>query len=178
MRRSRRDALRAALAVCPLALPGCWRATADAEEPLPLVESEANWNDAAIAWAAYEQGMARAAAERRPIVLVFYTDWCPHCHNYSRVFHAAEVVELARSFVMIRVERDANRELSEMYDLDGEYIPRTFFLTQAGEVRTELHAKNPAFRYFIDEHSASELVALMRIALAPQQGAGAPPGHD
>jgi hypothetical protein len=45
-------------------------------------------------------------------------------------------------------------------------------------VRTELHGKNPAFRYFLDEHSASELVALMRSALAPQQRAGAQPGHD
>jgi thiol:disulfide interchange protein len=156
-----------AFALSGLVLPGCLRAGGEAQEAPPLVEAEASWNDDAIAWATYEQGMSRAAAERRPIVLVFYTDWCPHCHNFSRVFHTPEVVALARSFVMIRVERDGNRELSEMYDLDGEYIPRTFFLTSAGEVRTELHGKNPSFRYFVDEHEAHELVALMRRALAP-----------
>jgi len=149
-----------------LAAPACLRPGPEAEEP-SIAETEADWNDGAIAWATYEEGMSRAAGERRPIVLVFYTDWCPHCHNYSRVFHAPEVVELARSFVMIRVERDGNRELSGMYDLDGEYIPRTFFLTSAGEVRTELHGKNPSYRYFIDEHAPRELVALMRGALAP-----------
>lgn len=156
-----------ALGLCALAAAGCLRASGEAQEPPPLAEGEADWNDGAIVWATYEQGLARAKAERRSLVLVFYTDWCPHCHNFSRVFHAPEVVELARSFVMIRVERDGNRDLSEMYDLDGEYIPRTFFLTSAGEVRTELHGKNPSFRYFIDEHEPRELVALMRRALIP-----------
>jgi len=154
-----------ALGLCALAAAGCLRAGGEAQEPAPI--AEADWNDRAIAWATYGQGVARAKAERRPIVLVFYTDWCPHCHNFSRVFHAPEVVDLARSFVMIRVERDGNRDLSEMYDLDGEYIPRTFFLTSAGEVRTELHGRNPSFRYFFDEHDPRELVASMRRALIP-----------
>jgi len=167
MRPLRRDVLRAALGLCALSAPGCLRVGSDAQEPLSVAEGEADWNDGAIDWVTYEVGMARAAAERRPILLVFYTDWCPHCHNYSRVFHAPEVVDLARSLVMIRVERDGNRELSEMYDFDGEYIPRTFVLTSAGEVRTELHGKNPSFLYFIDEHAPGELVALMRAAVAP-----------
>jgi thiol:disulfide interchange protein len=157
-----------AIASWTIAASGCVPVSEDARDPASAAaaEGEADWNDAAIAWATYESGMSRAAAERRPIVLVFYTDWCPHCHNYSRVFHDAEVVDLARSFVMIRVERDGSRDLSEMYDLDGEYIPRTFFLTSAGEVRTELHGSNPAFRYFLDEHEPRELLALMRRALA------------
>ena len=83
---------------------------------------------------------------------------------------ATEIVSLARALVMIRVERDDNRELSEMYDLDGQYIPRTFFLTPAGEVRTELGGKNPSFRYFLDEHDPSELRALMQRALSPPPG--------
>jgi thiol:disulfide interchange protein len=153
--------------LCWLAASGCLRASEEAQGPPPIALGEADWNDGNIAWTTYEQGLARAAAERRPIVLVFYTDWCPHCHNFSRVFHAREVVELSRSFVMIRVERDGNRDLSEMYDLDGEYIPRTFFLTSAAEVRTELRGNNPAFLYFVDEHEPGELLALMRRALLP-----------
>ena len=169
MRRVRRVLSRRGLGVWALGLAaaGCLQPVSEAEDPSSIAETEADWNDAAIAWATYDEGMARAASERRPVVLVFYTDCCPHCHNYSRVFHAPEVVALAQSFVMIRVERDGHRELSEMYDLDGEYIPRTFFLTSAGEVRTELHGKNPSYRYFIDEHAPRELVALMRGALTP-----------
>ena len=156
-----------ALGLWALGATACMRGGGEAQEPPPIVEDEADWNDGAIAWAPYEEGLSRAAAERRPIVLVFYTDWCPHCHNFSRVFHAPEVVDLARSFVMIRVERDGNRDLSEMYDLDGEYIPRTFFLTSSGEVRSELRGQNPSFRYFVDEHEPRELAALMRRALVP-----------
>lgn len=155
------------LGLWALGAPGCLRAAGEAQEAPAIAEGEADWNDGAIAWATYEEGLARAAAERRPIVLVFYTDWCPHCHDFSRVFHSPDVVDLAREFVMIRVERDGNRDVSEMYDFDGEYIPRTFFLTSGGEVRSELHGNNPSFRYFVDEHESRELVALMRRALVP-----------
>jgi thiol:disulfide interchange protein len=167
--RARRDWLRSALALWTSA---CVPISADAPEPPEEAEQEADWNDGAIGWTAYEAGIARGKAERRPILLVFYTDWCPHCHNYSRVFHDPEVVRLARGFVMVRVERDGQRRLSETYDLDGEYIPRTFFLTPTGEVRTDLHGNNPAFRYFLDEHEPHELIQLMGRALGSTRAAG------
>ena len=177
MRTPRRLWLRSAVAL--------WASSAacvhpsEGEPQLPEeAETEADWNDGAIGWVAYGEGIARGKVERQPIVLVFYTDWCPHCHNYSRVFHDPEVVRLARGFVMIRVERDANRELSEMYDLDGEYIPRTFFLTSAGEVRTELHGSSPEFRYFLDEHDPRELITIMRRAMAPVQARGGASASD
>jgi thiol-disulfide isomerase/thioredoxin len=163
MHGARRRWVRSGLALCAVFAAACARLPA--EEPDPDVESEADWNERAVRWLPYEAGMARGQAERRPILLVFYTDWCPHCHNYSRVFHDPEVVRLARDFVMIRVERDSSRELSERYDIDGEYIPRTFFLTPAGDLRSELRSTNPEFRYFLDERDPAELIALMRRAL-------------
>src|SRR5580692_10284584 len=58
--------------------------------PAPVVES---WNTAQIDWQPYEAGLARAKAQKKPICLVLYTGWCPHCRNYSHVFDDPKVVE-------------------------------------------------------------------------------------
>jgi len=131
----------------------------------PLASAPSDWNVREVAWLPYEAGLAAGKAERKPIVLVFYTDWCPHCHNYSRLFHDPEVVRLSRQFVMIRVERDGHREISARYALDGEYIPRTFFLSPDGAVASDLTSDNQDFLYFLDEHDPTELIALMELAL-------------
>jgi uncharacterized protein YyaL (SSP411 family) len=124
-----------------------------------------DWNPRQIAWQPYVAGLAEARAARKPVVLIFYTDWCPHCHNYSRVFYDREVVELAARFVMIRVERDGNRDISAKYNLDGDYIPRTFFLRPDGELLSDLDNGSSEYRYYLDEHGSGELLSLMREAL-------------
>jgi thiol-disulfide isomerase/thioredoxin len=132
----------------------------------PYASAPPDWNAGDIAWAEYAPGLAAAKADQKPIVLVFYTDWCPHCHEYSRLFHDPELVRLSRRFVMIRVERDGHRDISAAYDLDGEYIPRTFFLSPAGLVLTDLGSDHDEFRYFLDERDPGELIDRMRRALA------------
>lgn len=138
----------------------------------PLADAPTDWNVREVEWMPYEAGMAAAKAEHKPIVLVLYTDWCPHCHNYSRLFHDPELVRLSRAFVMIRVERDEHRDIGAIYDIDGEYVPRTFLMTPTGAVLTDLASDNDDFRYFLDEHDPAELIALMRRAL---ERTGTPP---
>src|SRR5690348_4328310 len=118
-RRMRRHLLALAAAAMALAVGG--RAYAGGD-----------WNDGQIAWKSYEDGLAAAKKEQKPICLIFYTDWCPHCRNYSGVFHDAKVVERAKDFVMIRLDKDKNAEISKKYAPDGEYIPRTYFLAPDG----------------------------------------------
>jgi thiol-disulfide isomerase/thioredoxin len=142
-------------------MPGCYGVPATA----PFASAPPDWNPEEIAWAEYAAGLASGKTQGKPIVLIFYTDWCPHCHEYSRLFHAPEIVRLSRLFVMVRVERDGNREISAVYDIDGEYIPRTFFLTPTAAVLTDLGSDNDEFRYFLDEHDPAELVDLMQRAL-------------
>lgn len=155
-----------ALALAGGALGGSCAACVSAGAARPaLAEAPADWNPDGVAWAPYEAGLSAGKAQQRPILLVLYTDWCPHCHDYSRLFHDPEVVRLARQFVMIRVERDEHRDISAVYDIDGEYIPRTFFLTPTGAVLTDLTSGNDEFRYFLDEHDPAELIGLMQRAL-------------
>lgn len=149
------------------------------------VSYPADWNHKGIEWRPYALGLRDARKANKPIVLVFYTDWCPHCHNYSRVFHDPRLIEQSRAFVMIRVERDGNRDISQEYDLDGDYIPRTLFLNPDATVIEELRLDRSEYRYFLNEYEADETLSMMQKALAlmPQAGdsnslpaSGGPPG--
>ena len=125
-----------------------------------------DWNDPAIKWMPYSDGLAAAKKEKRPVCLVFYTEWCPHCQNYSGVFHDDKVVERAKKFVMIRLDRDKDTDVSKKYAPDGEYIPRTYFLKPDGSLDPDIHAERDNYKYFYDERNPEPLVKNMDVALA------------
>jgi hypothetical protein len=151
-------------------------ATGGAEAP------KADWNEDGIQWLGFEQGMSRIEATGRPGILVFYTDWCPHCTRYSAVFHDDEVVDLARDFVMIRVDRDVADAIDPAYSERGRYVPRTLFVDPRGEVDWTTAGAHPKYPYFLDTRDPGELASLMRgfrathgpHVAAPGQGATAP----
>jgi thiol-disulfide isomerase/thioredoxin len=124
-----------------------------------------DWNDAGIHWQSYEQGLAMAKKENKPVCLIFYTEWCPHCSNYSKIFHDAKVVEQAKQFVMIRVDKDKHPDISRHYAPDGQYIPRTYFLSSSGALDPSIHEARDRYQYFYDEHRPSALLAGMNQAL-------------
>lgn len=129
------------------------------------VRAGGDWNDKSIAWKSYEEGIAAAKKERKPVLLVFYTEWCPHCTNYSAVFRDEKVVDRAKKFVMVRIDKDKHPEVSKKYAPDGEYIPRTYFLTPAGEL-SSITAPRDKYKYFYDEHQPASLLAGMDKALS------------
>ncbi len=134
--------------------------------PAPAQGHGQDWNDAQIGWQTYEQGVATARAKHKPICLVFYATWCPHCKNFSKVFDDPRVVARAKDFVMIRQDSDADSALSSRYAPDGEYIPRTFFLDQNAKLDPSVAAPRPKFRYFYDEKDPASLLDGMKRALA------------
>lgn len=124
-----------------------------------------NWNDANIQWMEYEAGLKAAKDSHRPICLIFYTSWCPHCANYSKVFNDPEVVKKAKSFVMIRLDKDKNAELSKKFSPDGEYIPRTYFLSGDGQLDASLSETREQYKYFYSESDPASILAGMDRAL-------------
>jgi len=124
-----------------------------------------DWNDAKVKWMSYDDGLAAAKQEHKPICLIFFTTWCPHCKNYSKVFSNDDVVKKSQSFVMIRLDRDKNAELSTKYKPDGEYIPRTYFLSSDGQLDESVTAGRDQFKYFYDENNAASILAGMDRAL-------------
>lgn len=124
-----------------------------------------DWNDANIKWMSYDEGLAEAKKTHKPICLIFFTTWCPHCKNYSGVFSDPEVVKKAKAFVMIRLDKDKNAELSKKYAPDGEYIPRTYFLSPDGTLDPALSEARDQYKYFYDEKNPSSILAGMDRAL-------------
>ena len=124
-----------------------------------------DWNDGQIGWLPYKEGLEKAKKSKKPVCLIFYTEWCPHCTNYSKVFHDPQVVAKAKDFVMIRLDADKNKELAPKYAVDGSYIPRTYFLSPVGVLDPEVHAPREQFKYFYDERSPDSLLAGMNAAL-------------
>ena len=131
----------------------------------PPASAGGDWNDTTIQWQPYEQGLAAAKKDQKPIVLIVFTEWCPHCTNYSKLFHDDKVIAQTKRFVMIRLDKDKNAELSKKFAPDGEYIPRTYFLSSAGTLDADLHAPRAEYKYFYDEHDPAQLLAGMDAAL-------------
>ena len=122
-----------------------------------------DWNDQGIKWRTYDDGLAEAKKSKKPVMLIFFTEWCPHCKNYSGVFHDAKVVAKSKDFVMIRLDADKNKELSGKYAIDGSYIPRTYFLSSNGTL-ADIHAPREQFKYFYDEKNPDSVLAAMDTA--------------
>lgn len=124
------------------------------------------WNAAHIDWQSYQKGLRTARAEHKPVCLVFFATWCPHCAHYAHVFNSPEVARLARRFVMIRLDVDQNPALGARFAVDGEYVPRTYFLSSDGQLDPSISAERARFRYFYDERNPASLLGGMRRALA------------
>ena len=128
-----------------------------------------DWNDANIKWMPYDDGLAAAKKDHKPVCLIFYTTWCPHCANYSKLFSNPDLVKKSQSFVMIRLDKDKNAELSKKYSPDGEYIPRTYFLSSDGKLDASLTESRPQYKYFYGETEPSSILAGMDRALKKLQ---------
>ena len=132
---------------------------------LATAHAGGDWNDTAVGWQAYDAGLARAKQEKKPVMLIIYTEWCPHCTNYSKLFHDQTVVDKSRKFVMVRVDKDKQPEISKTHAPDGEYIPRTYFLSSDGTLDATLTAPRSEYKYFYDERDPAQLLTSMDAAL-------------
>jgi thiol:disulfide interchange protein len=149
----------------PQADPAATAAPASTAAAATHAAAGEDWNASQIAWQGYDAGLAQAKAQKKPVCLVFYTGWCPHCRNYSHVFSDPEVVTRAKEFVMIRLNADEHSDIARKYTPDGGYVPRTFFLSPDGTLAADIHAPRPKFLYFFDERNPASLLAGMKQAL-------------
>ena len=136
-----------------------------------------DWNDAGIRWRSYESGTAQARREDKPLVLIFYADWCPRCREYGALFRDPRVVERARSFVMVRVDADRFEGLSRRHGPDGTYVPRTFFAPNGAKPDLSIQSGRGEYRYYLNPKDPEGLLKRMQETLArhrPADGAPAP----
>ncbi len=98
-----------------------------------------DFNEQNIIWRDYRSGMVRAKSSHKPVLMIIYTDWWPYCHKLGRAFSDDRIRRASRDFVMIKVNMDHDRETSSKYDIDGQYVPRVFFLDHEGEVLRDIY---------------------------------------
>src|SRR5262245_28800425 len=77
---------------------------------------------------------ARAAAERKPVLLSIVTTWSRGCDEMDRTSFADAVVAglIAERFVPVRVDADRRPDISSRYTLGG--WPTTAFLNAHGQI--------------------------------------------
>jgi thiol-disulfide isomerase/thioredoxin len=120
-----------------------------------------------IQWKTLDEGLAEAKRTNRPVALLIYADWCPHCHELAPVFTRADVAALAEKLVMIRQDSDEAPDWAqEKYGGPkvGDYVPRLFFLRPDGTIREDLVSDNPRYPYFYTPDAVDRLKDSMRKA--------------
>jgi thiol:disulfide interchange protein len=117
-----------------------------------------------IDWTDYESGLAAAKKTKQPICLIVYADWCPKCRSLAPALADPELVELSKSFVMIKQDQEAKPAWLAAYNSLGGYVPRIFFLKPDGAVREEINSGHPRYPYFFAAHQIPKLKAAMRAA--------------
>lgn len=79
--------------------------------------------------------LARAEAERRPVMVELYATWCPACRDLDRTLRDEKVGEWVDArLVAVRydVDTSAGRRLSEIYGVEA--IPTTLLLDARGNL--------------------------------------------
>lgn len=85
----------------------------------------------------FEQVLARAKSEGRPVMIDFFADWCAACKELDReTYPATEVISESGRFVTVKVDAtnsdDALDALMERFGVEG--LPTVAFISSNGEL--------------------------------------------
>jgi thiol:disulfide interchange protein DsbD len=98
---------------------------------------------AGIRWeTSLDEGLARAAAEKKPALIDFWAEWCSYCHEMDRdVLSREAVIADSERLVMIRVDVTVQTPtVDELYKKYGIVGPPAFvFVRTNGEHSTVNH---------------------------------------
>jgi thiol-disulfide isomerase/thioredoxin len=116
-----------------------------------------------IHWHTWEEARKIAAQESKPIFVLVYADWCPHCRELGPVFADPQIEALSKRFVMVRQNHDDDPPWLQPYNQKyGGYVPRIFFFDSAGKMREEITSGHPRYPYFYAAEHTEFLTASMR----------------
>lgn len=95
-----------------------------------------------LPWQKYsDELLAKALADKKPILIDFWADWCGACHEMEeRTFPDARIQAAGMKFTLLKV--DATEDSLELAALKQKYgvlgLPTMIFYDRSGKVRSEL----------------------------------------
>lgn len=121
-----------------------------------------------IQWNEWTAGLKQAAAKKKPVLLLLYTDACPKCTLLGEVFKSnKEVHKLASSLVMVHVNSGtAPMDIVNRFARFGNYVPRIVFLRPDGATVDDITSNSSGFPYYYQPSRPEFLIASMQKAKA------------
>lgn len=92
-----------------LALAGGFQLIRGSKNKIPFTPSEP-------AWLIYHEGVEKAKAENKYIMVDFYTDWCTYCKKLDKEVYSQEPVKrrLRNSYVAVKVDAESRSKVKFM----------------------------------------------------------------
>ncbi len=121
-----------------------------------------------IHWNEWQAGLKQAAAKKKLVLLLLYTDACPKCTLLGEVFKSnKDVHKLASGLVMVHVNSGtAPMDIVNRFARFGNYVPRIVFLRPDGSTVDDIVSNNGGFPYYYQPSRPEFLIASMQKAKA------------
>jgi thioredoxin-like negative regulator of GroEL len=120
----------------------------------------------------FTAALERARAEKKPVMIDFWAEWCGWCHKLDAVtYKNREVVALAQDFVAVKVDTEGRRaEQKIAADYGVESLPTIVFVSPHGRAITRVSGYEPPARFVASlgrvREAANEMLALETAAAA------------
>ncbi len=94
----------------------------------PAGDAAAVLADGEIQWLSYGDGVAKAAAENKPMLIDFWTDWCHWCKVMDKDTYGNEEVRrrLVQQFVTVKVDAESGQLQGAQGAATGVELARSF----------------------------------------------------
>jgi len=97
-------------------------------------------------------------------MLLLHKSWCGACKKLKTEFQGSEeIVAMSKKFVMVNAEDNEDPHGSVTFQIDGSYIPRTYFLNPEGQI-LDVKSEHPKFKFFFGD--APSILGAMWAALS------------
>ncbi|XP_043920675.1 anterior gradient protein 2 homolog [Protopterus annectens] len=132
------------------------------EKRIPQTLSR-GWGDQLHWVQTYEEGLYKSKTQRKPLMVIFHLEDCPHSQALKKAFAAhKEIQELCEEFIMLNlIHETSDKHLSP----DGQYVPRFMFIDPTLTVRADVKGKYENRQYTYEPQDLDILYANMKKVL-------------